>query len=74
MLLKNVSDFSQTDCLLAQLHAQSKRLEKLSKFEHDLIKEVHPQGSEIMARMDNMDVVVKENAETILSKPAKKLQ
>ena len=56
--------------LLTQLHAQGKRIEKLSKLEHDLIKEVHPQVSEIKAGMDTMVGVVKENAETIISKPA----
>jgi hypothetical protein len=49
--------------LLAQLHAQGKRIEKLSKLEHGLIKEVHPQVSEIKAGMDTVVGVVKDNAE-----------
>lgn len=61
---------AKQNILLAQLHAQGKRIEKLSKLEHDLIKEVHPQVSEIKAGMDTVVGVVKENAETILSKPA----
>jgi hypothetical protein len=61
---------AKQNTLLTQLHAQGKRIEKLSKLEHDLIKEVHPQVSEIMAGMDTVVSVVKDNAETILSKPA----
>jgi hypothetical protein len=74
LLLVDVSDFSQTEYLVTQLHAQGKRIEKLSKLEHDLIKEVHPQVSEIKAGMDTVVSVVKDNAETILSKPAAQLQ
>jgi hypothetical protein len=49
--------------LLAQLHAQGERIEKLSKLEHDLIKEVQPQVGEIKEGMDTMFAAVKENAE-----------
>ena len=42
---------------------QGKRIEKLSRIEHDLIKEVHPQVSEIKEGMDEMIAVVKENVE-----------
>lgn len=49
--------------LLDQLHAQGKRIEKLSKIEHDLIKEVHPQVNEIKEEMVTMIAVVKENTE-----------
>ncbi len=38
---------AKQNCLLEQLRQQGKRIEKLSKIEHDLIKEVHPQVSEI---------------------------
>ena len=51
------------NALLAQLREQGKRIEKLSKIEHDLIKEVHPQVSEIKEGMDEMIAVVKENSE-----------
>jgi hypothetical protein len=47
--------------LLDQLREQGKRIEKLSKVEHDLIKEVHPQVNEIKEGMDAMIAVVKEN-------------
>ena len=42
---------------------QGKRIEKLSKLEHDLIKEVHPQVGEIKEGMEAMITAVKENAE-----------
>jgi hypothetical protein len=48
---------------LDQLREQGKRIEKLSRIEHDLIKEVHPQVNEIKEGMDEMIAVVKENAE-----------
>ena len=49
--------------LLDQLHSQGKRIEKLSKLEHDLIKDVHPQVGEIKEGMDAMVAAVKETAE-----------
>jgi len=50
--------------LLDQLREQGKRIEKLSKIEHDLIKEVHPQVNEIKEGMDEMMAVVKENSQS----------
>ena len=50
--------------LLAQLREQGKRIEKLSKLEHDLIKEVHPQVNEIKEGMETMIAVVTENLES----------
>ncbi|MEA3189388.1 MAG: hypothetical protein QOD99_3218 [Chthoniobacter sp.] len=35
------------DAMLAELHAVTQRIEKLSKAEHDLIKEVHPKIQKI---------------------------
>lgn len=55
---------TRQDALLDQLRAQGKRIEKLSKMEHDLIKEVHPQVSEIKEGMEAMIAVVKENSES----------
>jgi hypothetical protein len=49
--------------LLDQLREQGKRIEKLSRIEHDLIKEVHPQVGEIKEGMDEMIAAVKENTE-----------
>jgi hypothetical protein len=61
---------AKQSALLTQLHAQGKRIEKLSKIEHDLIKEVHPQVGEIKAGMDTVVGVVMENTESMHSKPA----
>ena len=55
---------AKQNALLDQLHAQGKRIEKLSKLEHDLIKEVHPQVGEIKDGMDAMVAAVKENTES----------
>ena len=54
---------AKQNALLTQLHTQGKRIEKLSKVEHDLIKEVHPQVGEIKDGMETMVAAVKENAE-----------
>lgn len=54
---------SKQKALLDQLHAQGKRIEKLSKLEHDLIKEVHPKVGEIKDGMDTMVAAVKETVE-----------
>jgi uncharacterized protein YdeI (YjbR/CyaY-like superfamily) len=56
---------NKQNLLLDQLRDQGKRIEKLSRIEHDLIKEVHPQVNEIKEGMEEMIAVVKEN-----SKPA----
>ena len=50
--------------LLDQLRDQGKRIEKLSRLEHDLIKEVHPQVNEIKEGMEAMIAVVTENLES----------
>ena len=62
---------SKQNTLLDQLRAQGQRIEKLSKLEHDLIKEVHPQVSEIKEGMSEMIAAVKENTESNLP-PSKK--
>jgi len=54
---------NKQNALLAQLREQGKRIEKLSKIEHDLIKEVHPQVNEIKEGMEEMIAAVKENSE-----------
>jgi phosphoserine phosphatase len=48
--------------LLDQLRDQGKRIEKLSRIEHDLIKEVHPQVNEIKEGMEEMIAAVKESS------------
>ena len=62
---------AKQNALLDQLREQGKRIEKLSKVEHDLIKEVHPQVNEIKEGMDEMMAVVKENLESKPTAPAK---
>jgi hypothetical protein len=52
---------SKQNRLMDQLREQGHRIEKLSKTEHDLIKEVHPQVGEIKEGMDEMIAAVKEN-------------
>jgi hypothetical protein len=59
--------------LLDRLTEQGRRIEKLSKMEHDLIKEVHPQVSEIKEGMVEMIAAVKENIEAS-GTPAPKAQ
>jgi hypothetical protein len=48
---------------LPQLNTQGKRIEKLSKLEHDLIKEVHPQVGDINEGMETIVAAVNENVE-----------
>ena len=57
--------------LLDRLGDQGKRIEKLSKIEHDLIKEVHPKVSDIKEGMEEMIAAVKENTESNNAAPAK---
>ncbi len=40
---------------------QGRRIGKLSRLEHDLLKEMHPQVNEIKEGMEEMIAVVKEN-------------
>jgi hypothetical protein len=49
---------SRQDALLGELHEVTKRIEKLSKAEHDLIRDVHPQVSEIKEHVENVREVV----------------
>ncbi len=53
--------------LLDRLTEQGKRIEKLSRIEHDLIKEVHPQVGEIKESVAEVVAAVKENTEANLS-------
>jgi hypothetical protein len=57
------------NALLDQLREQGHRIEKLSRIEHDLIKEVSPQVTEIKQGMEVIVAVVKENT----SPPAGKI-
>jgi hypothetical protein len=48
--------------LMDQLREQGRRIEMLSRVEHDLIKEVHPQVGEIKEGMNEIITAVKKNA------------
>ncbi len=61
---------AKQNTLLTLLHSGGKRIEKLSKFEHDLIKEVHPQVSGIKDGIDTVVAAVKENTVNNSQKPA----
>jgi hypothetical protein len=52
------------NALLDRLGEQGKRIEKLSRIEHDLIKEVHPQVNQIKEGMDEMKAAARENSKT----------
>jgi hypothetical protein len=49
---------SRQDAMLEELHEMTTRIEKLSKAEHDLISDVHPQVSEIKQHVENVREVV----------------
>jgi len=53
--------------LMEQLREQGRRIERLSKIEHGLIKEVHPQVGESKQGLDEMIAAVKENAGGIVT-------
>ena len=57
---------AKQNAVLDELRAQGKRIEKLSKIEHDLIKEVHPQVGEIKEGLEAMIAVVKVNSEEMI--------
>jgi hypothetical protein len=62
---------SKQNRLMDQLREQGKRIEKFSRIEHDLIKEVHPQVGEIKEGMDEVIAAVKENTAVVQSETAK---
>ena len=51
---------SRQDTLLKQLSEQSKRIEKLSQAEHNLIKEVHPKVGEIHDDLQDVAAAMRE--------------
>ena len=58
---------AKQNAVLEQLSGQAKRIEKLSRVEHDLIKEVHPKVGEIKEGMEEIIAAVKENTENNLA-------
>jgi hypothetical protein len=49
---------SRQDAMLQELHEMTNRIEKLSQAEHDLIRDVHPQVSEIKEHVEDVKEVV----------------
>ncbi|MEY2495853.1 MAG: hypothetical protein QOJ45_2345 [Verrucomicrobiota bacterium] len=49
---------SRQETMLRELHDMTKRIEKLSKVEHDLIREVHPKVEEIKESVKDVAVAV----------------
>jgi hypothetical protein len=52
---------SRQDAMLEELREVTTRIEKLSLAEHDLIKDVHPQVSEIKEHVEDVREVVSPN-------------
>jgi hypothetical protein len=50
--------FSHQDAMLKELHEVTKRIERLSQAEHDLIREVHPQVGEIKEHVETVKEAV----------------
>jgi uncharacterized protein YdeI (YjbR/CyaY-like superfamily) len=63
--MKRIS--TEQNQLMDQLREQGRRIEKLSKIEHDLIKEVHPQVGEIKEGMHEVIAAVKGNSEEMIA-------
>jgi hypothetical protein len=51
---------SRQDALLEELHEMTRRIEKLSQTEHDLIRKVHPKVNEIKEHVENVKEVVSD--------------
>lgn len=49
---------SRQDSMLKELHEMTTRIERLSKAEHDLIREVHPQVSKIKEHVKSVKEAV----------------
>ena len=52
---------SRQNAMLDELHRVTKRIEKFSQAEHDLIQQVHPQVTEIKERVENVAQAVTKN-------------
>ena len=49
---------SRQDALLKELHDIAERIERISKAEHDLIRDVHPKVSEIKEHVETVKEAV----------------
>jgi hypothetical protein len=54
---------SRQDAMLKELHEVTTRIEHLSKVEHDLIQEVHPQVSKIKEHVENVAQKVSDDSD-----------
>ncbi len=51
------------ESMLDDLHAVTRRIEQLSKAEHELVKQVHPQVEQIKAKVENVADAVTDSAD-----------
>ena len=56
---------SRQDSVLKAITEQGRRIERLSKAEHDLIKEVHPVVGEINDRMKDSAAVIQSISDSV---------
>ena len=54
LFLVDAPDFFASAFDVEELHEMTKRIERLSETEHELIREVHPQVSEIKEHVENV--------------------
>jgi hypothetical protein len=51
--------------LMTELHEQGQRIERFSKTEHDLVKEVHPQVGDIKAGVEEVMAAVRTTTDAV---------
>ena len=56
---------SRQDAMLNELREQAHRIEKLSKAEHDLVKDLHPKVHKIEANVDEVATAVRTDQDAI---------
>src|SRR3989440_661610 len=61
---------SRQEMMLKELHDVTKRIEKLSKIEHDLIREVHPNVEEIKESVKDVSDKVSQSEGRASARPA----
>ena len=61
---------SRQEMMLKELHDVTKRIEKLSKAEHDLIQEVHPKVEEIKESVKDVSEKVSQSEGRASARPA----
>ena len=61
---------SRQEIMLKELHDVTKRIEKLSKVEHDLIREVHPNVEEIKEHVKDVSDKVSQSEGRASARPA----